>query len=54
MIGYDFGVLAPSWRGTRFQFNAYNLFDTYSTTCQAGYCYQREPLRLIGSLIHKW
>lgn len=54
VLGYDFGVLSPTMRGTRFQLNANNVFDTYSTTCQAGYCYRRAPLQIIGSLIHRW
>lgn len=54
VASYDFGALSPKLRGTRAQFNAYNVFDTYSATCQAGFCYRRAPLQVIGSLIHHW
>ena len=51
---YDFGALSSSMRGVRAQINAYNVFDTYSTTCQAGFCYRRSPLQVIGTLMYRW
>lgn len=51
---YDFGSLSSSMRGVRAQINAYNVFDTYSTTCQAGFCYRRAPLQVIGTLMYRW
>ena len=54
VVSYDFAALSPTLRGTKAQLNAYNVFDTYSTTCQAGFCYRRAPLQVIGSLIHRW
>lgn len=54
VASYDFGALSSSMRGVRAQLNAYNVFDTYSTTCQAGFCYRRSPLQVIGTMMVRW
>ena len=54
VVAYDFSYLDPKLKGVRAQVNAYNVFDRYYTTCQAGFCYRGAPAQVIGSLIYRW